>query len=98
MLKANDMLTDVSECLYKSWMSKQMLKAICGREISGSATKSAIHLQTSQNYFMSYIAHEEKPSFLQIQQLTMLCNIQISEHIKLRFSYPMSGNTDNIHI
>ena len=90
VLKANDMLTDVSECLYKSWMSKQMLKAICGREISGSATKSAIHLQTSQNSFMSYIAHEEKPSFLQIQQLTMLCNIQRNGGLKLPLLYNLS--------
>ena len=39
-----------------------------------------------------------KNNFLQILKLPVLYNIQISEHIKLRFSYLMSGNTDNIHL
>jgi len=35
---------------------------------------------------------------LQTLKLPVLYNIQISEHIKLRFTYLMSGKTDNIRI
>ena len=37
-----------------------------------------------------------KTGFLQTLKLPVLYAIQISEHTRLRFSYLMSGKTDNI--
>ena len=81
------------------------------REISVSAAKSAIHLRyicrlhnqhsprTSEHVSsISCSALLMQTGSLQTLKLPVLYNIQISEHIKLRFTYLMSGKTDNIRV